>query len=75
MGAKPTFEAATPQALFDSHIAASNVIHQYDVTADGQRFLMVKDNDQKMYATKIVVVVNWVEELKRMMAEAAGKKL
>ena len=37
----------------------------YDVTADGQRFLMVKDNDQDVYATKIVVVLNWAEELKR----------
>jgi hypothetical protein len=27
-----------------------------------------------MYATKIVVVVNWVEELKRIMAEAGSKK-
>jgi len=27
-----------------------------------------------MYATKIVVVVNWVEELKRLLADAGGKQ-
>ena len=39
----------------------------YDVTADGQRFLMIKDNDQDVYSTSIVVVLNWAEELKRTM--------
>ncbi|MBZ5619896.1 MAG: hypothetical protein LAQ69_14410 [Acidobacteriia bacterium] len=38
----------------------------YDVTADGKRFLMVKDDDQD-YATskQIVVVLGWVDELRR----------
>jgi hypothetical protein len=46
-------------------VASSN----YDVTADGQRFLMVRDDDD-VTATRIVVVLNWVEDLKRA-AEAA----
>jgi hypothetical protein len=46
----------------------------YDVSLDGQRFLMIKDHDQNLNATKIVVVLNWVEELKRIMAETGGKK-
>lgn len=49
-------------------------ITSYDVTPDGQRLLMIKDNDSKLFATKIVVVVNWAEELKRLMAEAAAEK-
>ena len=36
----------------------------YDVTADGQRFLMVRENNRNIRATKIVVIVNWAEELK-----------
>jgi hypothetical protein len=44
----------------------------YDISADGQRFLMIKDNDQKTYSTQIVVVLNWAEELKRLMAAAAN---
>jgi eukaryotic-like serine/threonine-protein kinase len=41
----------------------------YDVSADGERFLMIKDADANLYATKIAVIVNWVEELKRMAPE------
>ena len=37
----------------------------YDVSADGQRFLMVKDVDEASAATQINVVLNWFEELKR----------
>jgi serine/threonine-protein kinase len=44
----------------------------YDISADGQRFLMIKDTDQKTYSTQIVVVLNWAEELKRLMAAAAN---
>ena len=40
----------------------------YDVTPDGQRFLMVRDEDSATTATKIVVVLNWAEELKAKLA-------
>lgn len=45
----------------------------YDVSPDGQRLLMIRDNDSKMFATKIVVVLNWAEELKRVVAAANRK--
>ena len=40
--AKPSFEPGVPVPLFDAHIAPSlgNLVHQYDVTADGKRFLV-----------------------------------
>jgi serine/threonine-protein kinase len=41
---------------------------QYDVTADGQRFLMIKeDASDTDSAPSIVVVQNWFEELKRLV--------
>ena len=43
----------------------------YDVTADGQRFLMVR-NDDDISATRIVVVLNWVEDLKRLAVAAVS---
>jgi hypothetical protein len=49
----------------------------YDVSADGQRFLMVRDEDQSAAATKIVVVLNWVEQLKaieRARAQAVSTR-
>ncbi len=41
------------------------VFAKYDVTPDGQRFLMVKANVQQAAATQSNVVLNWFEELKR----------
>ena len=37
----------------------------YDVSADGQRFLMVKELEQATSPTPINVVLNWLDELKR----------
>jgi hypothetical protein len=45
----------------------------WDVSPDGQRFLMVKLEDVKPTpVTEMVLVVNWVEDLKRLAP--AGKK-
>jgi len=35
------------------------------VSADGQRFLMVKATEQSSVATQINVVLNWFEDLKQ----------
>ena len=42
----------------------------YDVSPDGQRFLMMKQGtpDQMSAPPQIVVVQNWGEELKRLVA-------
>jgi serine/threonine-protein kinase len=78
-----SFQAGRPQLLWEGeymHGLSSScgfkgvTTTSYDISPDGQRFLMIKDNDQNMYATRIVVVVNWVEELKRIMVEAGAKK-
>jgi serine/threonine-protein kinase len=37
----------------------------YDVSADGQRFLMIKDQDEGAGSTSLVVVLRWADELKR----------
>jgi hypothetical protein len=41
----------------------------YDVTTDGQSFVMVEEVDEEA-ETRIHVVVNWHEELERLMADA-----
>jgi hypothetical protein len=39
----------------------------YDVRADGERFLMVKDDDQDSASSRqIVVVLGWADELSRL---------
>jgi len=36
----------------------------YDVTADGQRFLMIKGYDQQLSATQMNLVLDWFDDLK-----------
>jgi hypothetical protein len=43
----------------------------YDVSADGRRFLLIKDTNGDVSAPGLTVVLNWVDELKRKLAEAS----
>jgi hypothetical protein len=43
----------------------------YDVTADGKRFLMVKDDDlDRSVSKQLVVVLGWLSELSRMAVKS-----
>jgi hypothetical protein len=57
-GPKPSFEPGTPMALFDPHITNTAQLFQYDVTADGKRFL-VDTNVATASSVPLTVVVNW----------------
>jgi serine/threonine-protein kinase len=66
----PTFSAGAPTKLFDGRYVGSPFWRTYDVSADGQRFLMIKDNvtrDQTSTPASIIVVLNWLEELKQRL--------
>jgi hypothetical protein len=55
----------TPRTLFEGPYVLSAVWDRnYDVTTDGQRFLMVRQADADDSTVRINVVVNWLEELK-----------
>ena len=62
------FKAGTPRRLFESSEYQHNVygIPNYDVAPDGEGFLMVK-RDLDALPQKINVVLNWHEELKRLV--------
>ena len=62
----PAFSAGTPTKLFDTRYFAAGNARTYDVSRDGQKFLMIKNagGDSTSTPTGIVVVLNWVEELK-----------
>jgi eukaryotic-like serine/threonine-protein kinase len=64
---KPTFVAAKPKLLFEAHYETGLYpsFPSYDVSPDGQRFLMIKPSEQESAATQINVVLNWSEDLKR----------
>jgi serine/threonine-protein kinase len=73
------FTAGRPQELWKgnySHGMSSSCgppgvsSSNYDVTADGQHFLMIKDDDQESAVSKqIVVVLGWADELRRSPAK------
>jgi Tol biopolymer transport system component len=58
----PSFSVGTPKVLFEDQDLTNTA---WDVSPDGQRFLMVKPVEQQRVATQIDVVLNWFEELKR----------
>jgi eukaryotic-like serine/threonine-protein kinase len=64
---QPGFTAGTPRMLFEGPYEPPPVpLPNYDVSPDGQRFLMIKPSEQEQAApTQINVVLNWFEELKR----------
>ena len=39
----------------------------YDVGPDGQRFLMLKEDESAASTAQINIVLNWFEELKRLV--------
>ena len=64
-----TWKATAPTKLFDGHYFApgGNPGRTYDITPDGQRFLMVKEVDESGASQSLVVVQHFEEELKRLV--------
>ena len=70
-----TFSAGKPKMLFEGqYLAVQRGLTgtAYDVSPDGQRFLMVKETEPSTSVTQINVVLNWFEELKQRVPP--GKK-
>ncbi|MBK5294107.1 MAG: serine/threonine-protein kinase [Acidobacteriia bacterium] len=62
---RPEFRAAKPEMLFEGDYKDDPTGPQYDVTPTGRRFVMMKESDLVAAATKLNVVLNWFEEVKR----------
>ena len=78
----PEFRASAPKQLWEGNysdgsgascgmpgVSSSN----YDVTSDGQHFLMVRDDD-RVGSNRIVVVLNWAEEIKAKVRTRSEQK-
>jgi serine/threonine protein kinase/Tol biopolymer transport system component len=66
---EPSFSNQTPVALFPFTSAGYRA---YDVSGDGERFLMLKvgaadDADASAAEPRVIIVENWFEELKRLV--------
>ncbi len=47
--------------------ANPNGFPKYDISPDGKRFLMMKEEETARDQSQINVILNWTEELKRLV--------
>jgi hypothetical protein len=66
-----TWRAGTPTKLIDAqYYVGVGAARAYDVSPDGQKFLMIKEarpSDDAPPPAQVVIVQNWAEELKRLV--------
>jgi serine/threonine-protein kinase len=64
-----TFTTGNPVRLLERAYLSPAPGRTYDVSPDGQRFLMIKEvgSDEGGATSELVVVLNWFEELKRLV--------
>jgi len=61
----PSFTAGPPRVLFRGRYASTDLA-AYDVSSDGQRFLMVRPSDDELRPADVSIAENWLAELKRL---------
>ena len=64
----PTLTLGAPKRLFEGRYQVNVPARGYDVTADGQRFVLLQEQERAPdVITHMMVVQNWHEELKRLV--------
>jgi serine/threonine-protein kinase len=69
-----SFKAGPPHLLFEGTWGNTTPLRDYDIAPDGQHFIMARGDevpDQKV--TRLNVVLNWFDELKKRAPRAADK--
>lgn len=65
---EPTFAAGNAEVVVEGRYSPGPFGRTYDVSPDGERFLMIKEHeDVERESPEIVMVLNWLEELKRLV--------
>jgi eukaryotic-like serine/threonine-protein kinase len=60
------FQAMLPKALFERTYPRTDLpIREYDVTPEGHEFLVLHEDRPSIKVTEMVLVQNWIEELRR----------
>ena len=65
-----TFTLGNPAKVFDTRYSEPFPARHYDIAPDDQRFLWMKDSntgDPNATPASMVVILNWSEELKRLV--------
>ena len=67
----PEFKADTARVLFEKQFSGPTIpTGMSGVSPDGQRFLMLETVDGEKPVTEMNIVLNWAEELKRLLPTA-----
>jgi serine/threonine-protein kinase len=62
---KPAVSFSAPRSLFSGRYSMNGPARGYDVTRDGQRFLLLKERERSPeVVSEMTVVQNWIAELK-----------
>jgi len=65
---EPSFAPGNAEELFRGYLAGTgaSIGRTYDISPDGERFLMIKESGSAP-STEFILVQNWFEELKRLV--------
>jgi hypothetical protein len=63
----PAFTSENPKKIFE---IPTDVAWDYDVSTDGQRFLMIQRDPLELRPFDLVIVPNWVEEMRARLTSA-----
>ena len=64
----PEVYVGESRILFKGKFKASPLFGpNYDITPDGKKFLMIEEEEKSSRATQINVILNWAEDLKRLV--------
>jgi len=64
---EPSFVAGNPALVFEGDYLLTDGGPNYDVSLDGERFLMIKEVQDASATSQIIIVENWFEEVKRLV--------
>ena len=66
---EPSPQVGKPRLLFEGLFLANPFPHgrMYDLSPDGERFLMIQENELPPPPTQYNIVLNWFDELKRLV--------
>jgi len=72
VGAGSAFSAGRPRLMFTMHTQSSLGRTSYDVSPDGQTFVMTDSGEEDRAAEQVMLLQNWFDELKRLTSSTAA---
>jgi len=71
----PELSAERPRVVFETDFDITSEVgwHSFDISRDGERFLMVRRPPEARETRRLVYVPNWLEELELIFADSTGR--